>query len=141
MATPKIRTLLKNNNDRTPTKAMMAMASGMITLEDTTKATATTSSTITRTRVSTARSTIQTSLVMTTISFIQEAIPSKHLKDVAVIRLQEMGKCDLPQIQEPENYPMLMAIIQTSKCKTDTHSFQIRCKVMDMDDLRQSNRG
>src|SRR5262249_48170742 len=69
MATPKIRTLL-NNNDGTPTEAMMAMASGMTTLEDTMKATATTSRTITRTRVSTARSTIQTSLVMTTISFI-----------------------------------------------------------------------
>jgi len=78
---------------------------------------------------------------MTTISFIQEAIPSKHLKDVAIIRLQEMGKCDLPQIQERENYPMLMAILQTSKCKTDTHSFQTRCKAMDMDDLRPSNRG
>jgi hypothetical protein len=108
MATLKIRTLLKNN-DRTATEVMMAMASGMTMLQDTMKATATTSSTITRTRV-----TIQTSLammVMTTISFMQEIIRSKHLKDVVVIRLQQMGKCDLPQIQEPENHTMLMAIL------------------------------
>jgi hypothetical protein len=108
MATLKIRTLLKNN-DRRATEAMMAMASGMTTLRDTVKATATTSSTITRARV-----TIQTSLammVMTTISFMQEVIRSKHLKAVVVIRLPQMGKCDLPQIQETENHPMLMAIL------------------------------
>lgn len=52
-----------------------------------------------------------------------------------------MGKCGLPQIQEAEIHPILMATLQTSKSKTDTKSFQTRCEVKDMDDPLPFNGG
>src|SRR5579871_1428422 len=78
-------------------------------------------------------------MATTTISILKRPIPNnicnKLPKGATVIHFQQMANCDLPQIQEAENYPILMATLQTSKYKMDTKSFQARCEVKNMDNL------